>query len=107
MYIAGYAVVGLCLMGFMSIFFIRSGKRRSYISSVFSTMVFFLLLFEILSGLFGVHQIGAFGSSNMPEDWINRGWFGWMLLGLITLGLLSPVWVAALSREIRTFKSEE
>jgi hypothetical protein len=102
MYIVFYAAVGILLMGFMSLFYIRSDRRRSYINTVVSVMLFFLLLFEILSGLFGIHQTGAFGSSNFPEDWINRGWFGWMLLGLIIIGLFSPIWIVGFSRDSRT-----
>lgn len=98
MYIAVYAGLGALMTGFMLIFFITSDRRWRYINTVFSVMLFFLLLFEILSGLFGIHQVGAFGSSNMPEDWITQGWFGWLLLVLLTIGLFAPVWIPALSR---------
>jgi hypothetical protein len=106
MYIAVYAIMGVLLSGLMSIFYIKPGRRRSYLNAVVSVMLFFILLFEILSGLFGIHQTGALGSSDMPQAWINRGWFGWLLLVLITLGVFSPIWLAGLSRNSRSSPSQ-
>lgn len=59
-----------------------------------------LALFEVLSALLGITRFGEPVQFNYPQDYLGRGPFGWLLMILPILAVISPLLLAAwLSRK--------
>jgi len=53
-----------------------------------------LMLFVTLSLVVGLMHTGGAGSWNYPQDYIESGFFGWIIMALPVISLLAPLAIA-------------
>jgi hypothetical protein len=99
-----YVGVYLCVsaMVFLASFFLLVPVRHRLLRySLFSLVIviFALLAFELLSLFTGLRQRGWVASWSYPNDYLNAGLVGWIIMLFPILGLLSPLLLALYVRK--------
>ncbi len=91
----------LCLLGLLYFIILLVVPRLRPQMGIYGVATFLvgmvvLILFVLLSTWVGLMRIGQPFSISIPQDYIQRGWSGYLLLLIPSLGILSPAIIAFL-----------